>query len=218
LLYSFYLLPLLYSNVCIFIKIAYKTSNIMKVGIFGGSFNPIHLGHLVIANSALNLSNLDEIWFVVSPHNPDKNKNSLLDANKRLELTRIATHDNPKFKVCSIEFELEQPSYTNNTMDALNERYPDIEFSLLMGEDNIKHLHTWEGYEDLIKHDIYVYPRETNMENYDGIGIKINTPRIEVSATDIRNLIKDDKSIQYLVHHSTYALIEKFYSELNSSD
>jgi nicotinate-nucleotide adenylyltransferase len=132
----------------------------MKIGLYFGSFNPIHIGHLVIANHIAEYSNLNEIWFVVTPHNPFKNKSSLLDNYQRLEMVYRATKDYKKLKPCDIEFNLPQPNYTINTLVYLQEKHPDLEFSLIMGEDNLKSFHKWKNYEVILEnHDIYVYPR-----------------------------------------------------------
>ncbi|HEX9599893.1 MAG TPA: nicotinate (nicotinamide) nucleotide adenylyltransferase, partial [Mariniflexile sp.] len=132
----------------------------MNIGLYFGSFNPIHIGHLVIANHIAEYSNLDEVWFVVTPHNPFKKKNSLLDNFQRLEMVYRATKDYIKLKPCDIEFNLPQPNYTINTLIYLQEKYPNYAFSLIMGEDNLKSFHKWKNYEVILEnHHIYVYPR-----------------------------------------------------------
>ena len=132
----------------------------MKIGLYFGSFNPIHIGHLVIANHIAEYSDLNQVWFVVTPHSPFKKKHTLLDNYQRLEMVYRATKDYNKLKPCDIEFNLPQPNYTINTLAYLQEKYPDHEFSLLMGEDNLKSFHKWKNYELILEnHDIYVYPR-----------------------------------------------------------
>ncbi len=132
----------------------------MKIGLFFGTFNPIHTGHLVIANYMANYTDLNKVWLVVTPHNPLKQKETLLKDHHRLMLTKLATEDNPKLKVSDIEFKLTQPSFTINTLLHLKEKYPVKEFVLIMGEDNLKTLHKWKNYEEIINQfSIYVYPR-----------------------------------------------------------
>ena len=132
----------------------------MKIGLYFGSFNPIHIGHLVIANHMSEYSNLDQVWFVVTPHNPFKKKNSLLDNYQRLEMVYEAIKDYAKLSVSDIEFNLPQPNYTVNTLIHLQEKHPNHEFSLIMGEDNLKSFHKWKNYDTILEnHHIYVYPR-----------------------------------------------------------
>ena len=131
-----------------------------KVGLFFGTYNPIHVGHLVIANHLANYTELDEVWLVVSPQNPLKKKDSLLQDYHRLALVRVAIEDNPKLKASDIEFSLPKPSYTSNTLAHINEKYPDYSFALIMGEDNLRTFHKWKNYADILKNNqIYVYPR-----------------------------------------------------------
>ena len=132
----------------------------MKIGLYFGTFNPIHIGHLIIANHMAEYSDLDQIWMVVTPHNPLKKKSTLLDDSHRLQMVHLATEDFPKIKPSDIEFKLSQPNYTINTLAHLQEKYPNYEFSLIMGEDNLKSLHKWKNYEVILEHhQIYVYPR-----------------------------------------------------------
>ena len=132
----------------------------MKVGLFFGTFNPIHIGHLTIANHIAEYSDLDQVWFVVTPHSPFKKKNSLLDDHQRLEMVYQAVKDYPKLRQSDIEFNLPQPNYTINTLVHLEEKFPDHEFALIMGEDNLKSFHKWKNYQLILElHDIYVYPR-----------------------------------------------------------
>ena len=132
----------------------------MKIGLYFGTFNPIHVGHLIIANHMAEHADLDQIWMVVTPHNPLKKKSTLLDDYHRLQMVHLATEDFPKIKPSDIEFKLSQPNYTVNTLVHLEEKYPNYEFSLIMGEDNLKSLHKWKNYEVILEnHEIYVYPR-----------------------------------------------------------
>ena len=174
----------------------------MKIGLYFGTFNPIHVGHLIIANHMAEHSDLDQIWMVVTPHNPLKQKNTLLDDYQRLHLVRLATEDYPKIKPTDIEFKLPQPNYTVNTLAHLSEKFPQHEFSLIMGEDNLKSLHKWKNYEYIVQHhDIYVYPRVSEevenelFKNHPRIQI-IDAPVVEISSTVIRDNIKKNKNIR----------------------
>jgi nicotinate-nucleotide adenylyltransferase len=172
-------------------------------GLFFGSFNPIHIGHLVIANYMANYTDLDEVWLVVSPHNPLKVKSGLADMYDRLEMVRLATENAPQLKVSDIEFKLPQPSFTVDTLAYLAEKYPGKKFALIMGEDNLLSLKKWKNYEIILEnYQIYVYPRpgfETaDRLNHPSIQMT-NTPEMEISSTFIRQAIKDGKSIQFLV-------------------
>ena len=132
----------------------------MKIGLFFGTFNPIHIGHLTIANHMVEYTDLDQVWFVVTPHSPFKKKNSLLDDHQRLEMVYRAVKDYPKLRQSDIEFNLPQPNYTINTLSYLEEKYPEHFFALIMGEDNLKSFHKWKNYRVILElHDIYVFPR-----------------------------------------------------------
>ncbi|MBD0823175.1 nicotinate (nicotinamide) nucleotide adenylyltransferase [Aestuariibaculum marinum] len=174
----------------------------MKIGLYFGSFNPIHVGHLIIANHIAEYSDLDEVWFVVTPHNPFKKKSTLLDNFDRLELVHRATKDYDKLKPCDIEFNLPQPNYTINTLVHLQEKYPGHEFALLMGEDNLKSFHKWKNYQVILEHHhIYVYPRisgeqqTTIFDNHPKIH-HIDAPIMELSSTFIRKSIKAGKNVK----------------------
>lgn len=191
----------------------------MKVGLYFGTFNPIHAGHLIIANHMAEYSGLDQIWLVVTPHNPLKKKSTLLEDHHRLQMVFLATEDYPKLKPSDIEFRLPQPNYTVNTLVHLQEKFPTHEFSLIMGEDNLNSLHKWKNYEVLLQnHDIYVYPRiDTETINPDIATAarihRVDAPVIEISSTFIRNSIKEGKNVrpllpekvwQYVVHNLFY--------------
>ncbi len=175
----------------------------LKIGLYFGSFNPIHLGHLIIANHMLNYSDLDRIWFVVSPCNPLKNKESLLNEHHRLYMVKLAIDNNPQFKASDVEFKLPVPSYSAVTLAYLTEMYPNYEFNLIMGSDNLQSIRKWKNYEVILEnYDIYVYPRP----NTDVLEWKSNpkihfvdAPQMDISASSIRKLVKEKKSIQYLV-------------------
>ena len=192
----------------------------MKIGLYFGTFNPIHVGHLIIANHFAEHTDLNQVWMVVTPHNPLKNKDTLLKDSTRLELVFLATEDYPKIKPCDIEFQLPQPNYTVNTLAHLQDKYPKNDFSLLMGEDNLKSFHKWKNHEVILEnHDIYVYPRvdENGQTNNDGkkYGFKnhpkvhfIAAPIVEISATFIRNSIKNKKNIQPLLPNKVWEYID----------
>lgn len=187
----------------------------MKIGLFFGSFNPIHIGHLVIANHLVEHSNLDQIWFVVTPHSPFKKKSSLLDNYQRLEMVYRATKDYTKLKPCDIEFNLPQPNYTINTLVYLQEKYPKHHFSLIMGEDNLKSFHKWKNYGLILEnHHIYIYPRlskgqvETQFSNHKKIH-RIDAPIMELSSTFIRKSIKDKKNIQPMLPQHVWEYIDE---------
>ena len=193
----------------------------MKIGLYFGTFNPIHIGHLIIANHMAEYSDLDQIWMVVTPHNPLKKKNTLLDDSHRLQMVHLATEDFPKIKPSDIEFKLAQPNYTINTLTHLQEKYPRHEFSLIMGEDNLKSLHKWKNYEVILEHhEIYVYPRisseEENLEfkNHPKIHI-IHAPIVEISSTFIREDIKIGKNVKPLLPNKVWEYIDhnNFYKK-----
>ncbi|MEL0455444.1 nicotinate (nicotinamide) nucleotide adenylyltransferase [Flavobacteriaceae bacterium SZ-1-7] len=187
----------------------------MKVGLFFGSFNPIHIGHLVIANHIAEYSDLDQVWFVVTPHNPFKKKNTLLDDYQRLEMVYLATKDYTKLKPCDIEFNLPQPNYTVNTLAYLQEKYPEYDFALIMGEDNLKNFHKWKNYEVILEnHHIYMYPRisenkiETQFDGHNNIHT-IDAPIMELSSTFIRDAIKAGKNVQPMLPNHVWQYLDE---------
>lgn len=186
----------------------------MKIGLFFGSFNPIHVGHLIIANHFAEHTDLQQIWIIVTPHNPFKEKKTLLDDQQRLHLVRLAIEDYPKLKVSDIEFKLSQPNYTVNTLAHLQEKHPKHEFSIIMGEDNLKSLHKWKNYEIILQnHDIYVYPRIASDINESVIKTprnihRIHAPVVEISSTAIRTDILLKKNIRPLLSEKVYTYIE----------
>ncbi len=187
----------------------------MKIGLYFGSFNPIHIGHLVIANHMVENSDLDQIWFVVTPHNPFKKKSSLLDNFQRLEMVYKATKDYDKLKPSDIEFNLPQPNYTINTLTYLKEKHPKHEFSLIMGEDNLKSFHKWKNHELILEnHHIYIYPRisegktETQFDKHPKIH-PVAAPIMEISSTYIRKAIKDKKNIKPLLPQHVWEYLDE---------
>ena len=186
-----------------------------NIGLYFGTFNPIHVGHLIIANNMVENSNLDEIWMVVTPHNPFKKKSSLLDNHHRYEMVYVATESYDKIIPSDIEFKLPQPNYTVNTLAHLQEKYPDYQFSLIMGEDNLKGFHKWKNYETILEHHhIYVYPRisEGKIEHqfHDHPKIhKVDAPIMEISSTFIRKAIAEKKNIRPLITAETWKYIDQ---------
>lgn len=194
-----------------------------SIGLYFGSFNPIHLGHLIIAEYIVQNHPLDEIWFVVSPQNPFKQNQVLADENHRAKMVELATKDNDKLKLSTIEFGLPKPSYTIKTLDFLKEKFPKTAFSIIMGEDNIMNLHRWKSYEKIItNYPIYIYPRlyhsgQINRLNLDqfpkeikgGKYTVVDAPIIELSSTAIRKAVADGQSIKYLVHNQVMEYIKK---------
>lgn len=186
----------------------------MNIGLFGGSFNPIHNGHVRLAKALLQEAGLDEVWFMVSPQNPFKQNQQLLDDNKRFRLVQIALKDEPHLKACDFEFNLPKPSYTWNTLQALQEAYPDDQFTILIGGDNWAAFDKWYRYEDILqRYPIVVYPREgsevTGFE-FQVPKIKIvKTPLINISSTQIRQRIQAGKSVRGLVPTGVAMVLEQ---------
>jgi nicotinate-nucleotide adenylyltransferase len=186
----------------------------MQVGLYFGSFNPIHHGHLLIASYILDHSNLDQIWFVVSPQNPLKPSNSLLNEYHRLFLVKTAVEGENKLKASDIEFKLPKPSYTADTMAYLQEKYPGYEFSIVMGSDSFQNLPKWKNFDWLLRnYPIYVYkrPGHENLLSYpEAKQINVlDAPLLPISATHIRKNVKEGKSIRYLVPDAVKAEIER---------
>lgn len=186
----------------------------MKIGLYFGTFNPIHVGHLIIANHLLENSELDEVWMVVTPHNPHKKKANLLEDYHRLHMIHLATEGYDKIKPSDIEFKLPQPNYTINTLVHLQEKFPKNDFCLIMGEDNLKSLDKWKNYELILKdYTVYVYPRISEFEipeefvNHPKIH-KVDAPIIELSSTFIRNSIKEGKNVRPMLSEKVWEYID----------
>jgi len=187
----------------------------MKVGLYFGTFNPIHAGHLIIASHMAEFTPLEQVWLVVTPHNPHKEKHTLLDDYKRLEMVFLATEDYPKLKPSDIEFRLPQPNYTVNTLAHLQEKYPQHEFALIMGEDNLNTLHKWKNHEAILRHhEIYVYPRiksgnaEVEIAGHRNIRMT-DAPVVEISSTFIRESIKAGKNMRALLPEKVWAYVDR---------
>lgn len=188
-----------------------------RIGLFFGTFNPIHVGHLIIANYMADLPELEEVWLVVTPKNPHKQKDSLLKDHHRLQLARIATEDNDRLDVSRIEFDLPKPSYTIHTLKHLEEKHPEHRFVLIVGEDNLRTFHKWKNHEAILEgHELYVYPRAyTRQEKDEGVdpkdlereeGVKakegvhlFDAPVMKISASFIRKAISEGRDVRYLL-------------------
>ena len=192
-----------------------------QIGLFFGTFNPIHNGHLILANHFAEHTNLDQIWLVITPQNPFKQKLSMLANNHRLELVYRATREYPSLQPCTIEFDLPTPNYTSDTLIRLEEKYPDKKFSLLLGEDNLASFHKWKNYEVILeRYPLYVYPRigaappAIELEKYKTIHL-VNAPKVEVASSQIREWIKAGKNVRPLLPMESWEYIDEmnFYKK-----
>jgi nicotinate-nucleotide adenylyltransferase len=184
-----------------------------KIGLFFGSFNPIHIGHLIIANYMANHTDLSEVWLMVSPHNPLKKKDGLANMYDRLEMVNLALADAENIKSSDFEFRLKQPSYTIDTLTHLKERYPKKEFVLIMGSDNLVSLKKWKNYEIILRdYEIFIYPRpnyyDETMVDHPSITVT-QTPLMELSSTFIRKSIAENKNVKYFLPDAVIDFIEK---------
>ena len=182
----------------------------MKIGLFFGTFNPIHVGHLIIANHLAQHPDIDQVWLVVTPHNPHKEKSTLLADHMRLDMVRDAIYDSPQLKVCDIEFHLAKPNYTISTLTHLQEKYPNDEFSLLLGADNLRSFQKWYNWEQILAHHkLYVYPRiaevetELNLSNelsqHPNIELVKDVPILGISASFVRSQLAAGKDCSFLL-------------------
>ncbi len=191
----------------------------MHIGLFFGSFNPIHVGHMVLANYMAAYTDIEQVWFIVSPHNPLKEKSSLLNQNQRLHMVNLAIGDNDTFKSSNIEFGLTQPSYTINTLAHLKEKYPQHRFSLIIGEDNLASFSKWKNYEEILKnHKLFVYPRPNcnsdELNTHPNV-ILTEAPLMNISSTMIRQAIKDKKDVSFFVPLAVWQYLDEmsFYKK-----
>ncbi|MBR0072308.1 MAG: nicotinate-nucleotide adenylyltransferase [Bacteroidales bacterium] len=184
-----------------------------KTGLYFGSFNPIHVGHLAIASAVLDEAGLREVWFVLSPQNPFKEQKNLLPDHHRLQILKVAIEDNPRFRACDIEFSLPRPSYTSLTLAHLAERYPEKAFCLIMGSDNLASFHRWRNYQSIIdNYHICVYPRvdspKTQWDDHPHVHL-INSPLFNISSSYIRDCIKNGKSVKYILTEPALKYVEE---------
>ena len=185
----------------------------MKIGLFFGSFNPVHCGHMVLAGYMSEFTDLEQIWFIVSPHNPLKLKNSLLQDYHRLSLVKIAIGDNRKLKASDIEFKLPRPSYTINTLAYLFEKFPSHQFVLILGSDNLESFTKWKNYSEILDQvELYVYPRKDSaggeLINHPKVK-KIPAPLMEISSSFIRDAIHNKKDIRYMLPEKVWEYIDE---------
>lgn len=186
-----------------------------KTGLLFGSFNPIHVGHLMIAGYMYEFSDLDELWFVVSPLNPLKEKQSLLSDHHRLEMVNLAIEDDTRFRSCNIEFKMPQPSYTIHTLTWLQEKYPMREFVIISGTDIFPTFHKWKNWEKLLElYKFYVYPRpgssDHELTRHPSVRL-FDAPMVEISASFIREAIRNGKNMSYYLHEKTYRYIQEMH-------
>jgi nicotinate-nucleotide adenylyltransferase len=184
----------------------------MKIGLYFGSFNPIHVGHLIIANHILNETDLEKLWFIVSPQNPFKHEKNLLNEYHRLHLVRLATEDDNRIKASDIEFNLPRPSYTSNTLAYLSEKHPEHQFSIIMGSDSFQNIMKWKNPVSILDHyPIYIYVRPGfEVKETHGASVQVlDAPLLQISATRIRENIREGKSVRYLIPDKVLEEIEK---------
>ena len=184
----------------------------MKIGLFFGSFNPMHIGHKIIASYIAEFSDLDKVIFIVSPQNPLKQKISLLDQYHRLQIIRVEIEDNPKLEVSDIEFTMQKPSYTIDTLVRLKEKYPENDYSIIMGSDNLQNFHKWKNYEQILKdYSVYVYPRPGHeiKRSHKNIHIIEGVPQMEISSSFIRESIKAGKDISCLMPEKAWTYMDE---------
>lgn len=184
----------------------------MKIGLYFGSFNPVHIGHLAIANYIAEWSDLDELWFVISPQNPLKQKSSLLADYHRLEMVNLSIGKYSKFRTTDIEFKLPKPSYTIDTLTYLKERHPSNEFVLIMGSDNLESFHKWKNYEQILKDfELIVYPRPGYKgSEFDSLPnvLMVEAPNMEISSSFIRKALQEKKDVRFFLPDKVYEYID----------
>jgi nicotinate-nucleotide adenylyltransferase len=190
----------------------------LRIGLFFGSFNPIHIGHLVIADVMADHTDLGQVWFVVSPQNPFKSSKTLLHEFDRLKMVELAVADNFKFRASDVEFNMPKPSYTADTLAYLSDKHPEHEFVLIIGEDNLVHFHKWKNYQAILdNYGLYVYPRpqvDRSKIKVEHANIRyVESPMLDISATFIRDAIRNEHSVQYLLPQTVadYVRFKKFY-------
>ncbi len=190
-----------------------KSRNI--TGLFFGSFNPIHTGHLMIANYMVEYTDIGQVWFVVSPHNPLKEKTTLLADNQRLYMANVAVEDEPRFLASNFEFHLPQPSYTIDTLTYMTEKYPEKKFVLIAGSDTLPSLHKWKNYEELLKqYEFYIYPRpgaaSSPFDDHPHVHFT-EAPMIGISSSFIRSALKEGKDVRHFLPAKVWEYIEEMH-------
>lgn len=186
-----------------------------RVGIYSGSFNPIHHGHVMLANYLVEFSDLDELWFVVSPQNPLKKKEDLLDDNERLKMVQLAVGDDPRFFVSDVEMHLPTPSYTINTLTSLSNQYPDCQFVFICGMDSLQNLKNWREYQKILdNYELLVFPREGydggELVNYPSVNI-LKTPLLEISSTFVRQCAKEGRDVRHFVPEKVFRYMKEHH-------
>lgn len=190
----------------------------MKIGLFFGSFNPIHIGHLIIANIMVDQSDIDQVWFVVSPQNPFKSSKSLIHEFDRMDMVERAIEDNFNLRATDVEFNMPKPSFTIDTLTYLSSKHPTHKFRLIIGEDNLKNFHKWKNHKSILEfYGLDVYPRplaisDSKIKNHSNVRM-VQAPLLDISATYIREAIRSGKSIKYIVHEKveSYIVEKKLY-------
>jgi nicotinate-nucleotide adenylyltransferase len=187
----------------------------IKTGLFFGSFNPVHIGHLIVAAYMREFSDLDQVWFVISPHNPLKKKSTLLADHHRLMLVKTAIEDDPKFRACDIEFKMPRPSYTIDTLTYLDEKYPGHRFVLIAGTDILATFHKWKNFRVLLEqYQIYIYSRPGynagDFAGHPSINF-FNAPLMEISSSFIRQAIKNGKDVRYMLPPKVWQYIREMH-------
>lgn len=188
----------------------------MKIGLFFGTYNPIHVGHMVIANYMVEFTDLEKLWIVVTPHNPFKKKKTMLVDYHRLQLVKIAIGDDNRFKASDIEFNLPQPSYTIHTLSYLKEKYPEHEFVLVMGGDNLTHFKKWKNYLEILnEHQIYIYPRIEgddfgDLKNHPNVSMH-EAPIMQISSSFVRDAIKNKKDVRHYLPKDVHQYIAEMH-------
>jgi len=201
--------------------ILFPKSNVhLKVGLYFGSYNPIHIGHLAIANYMVEFTDIDQLWFVVSPQNPFKKKANLLDDYQRLEMVHRAVDGDDRLRASNIEFNLPKPSYTIDTLVYLKEQFPNYQFAIIMGSDNLENFHKWKNAEQIIEnYGVIVYPRpgfdKSKIQVHKNISIAENAPLMEISSSFIRKAIKSGKDVRHFLPPKTREYLEEmnFYKK-----
>ncbi len=197
-----------------------KTDIKLKIGLYFGTYNPIHIGHMAIANYMVEYTDINQLWFVVSPHNPHKQKSNLLNDYQRLEMVHRAVDDDDRFRVSNIEFNLPKPSYTIDTLTYLKDHFPNHRFVILMGSDNLENFHKWKNYDDIIEnYGVIVYPRPgftpSIIYTHKNISVVQNVPLMEISSSFIRDAIGSGRDVRHFLPQKTWEYLEEmnFYKK-----